>query len=120
MKRSFILLLVLFSLSRSVSAQTDTTSKYFTVLYKTGKNWDAAKATNEQAFFKEHSQFLSDLRKKNIIKAGARYSDIGMLIIKAKDLVTAENLINSDIAIVNGLFSISVFEASFFYKGCID
>src|ERR1700754_367486 len=101
MKKVFILFLFLFFCSRNISAQTDTANHYFTVLYKTGKSWDAAKAPNQQSYFKEHSQFLSDLRKKNIIKIGTRYSDVGMLIIQAANLSAAESLINSDIAVLN-------------------
>jgi hypothetical protein len=117
----YIIILITFCIPGfSCFSQSDTTGKYFTVVYKTGPAWESNKSPEEQKFFREHSQFLSGLRKQGIIKAGARYDDIGLLIVKLKNLEDAEMLIKSDVSLKNGLFVVSVFDANFFYKGCID
>ena len=76
----------------------------FIALYTLGDNWDIEKQPQEQTYFKEHSAFLSKLRKSNRIILGARYSDTGMLVVKAKDLEAAEALLHQDVAIQHKLF----------------
>lgn len=76
-------------------AQTDS---LFIVTYTTGTAWDVAKQPQEQPWFKEHSANLSKLRKDGIIKAGARYADKGIIVIAAKTMASAKELIFADAA----------------------
>lgn len=92
----------------------------FIALYTLGENWDMEKQPQEQMYFKEHSAFLSDLRKTSRIILGARYSATGMLVIKAKDLKAAEELLHQDVAIQHKLFKLEIHPFAPFYKGCID
>lgn len=94
--------------------------KYFIVLYTTGENWDTAKQVFEQPFFIDHSSHLAELRKEKRIDIGGRYSDTGMILLKAKDETEAHNLITKDIAIQRKLFKAQIFSFDAFYSGCIE
>lgn len=95
-------------------------SQYFIVLYTTGDSWDTTKQTSEQTYFKEHSAHLAQLRKEKRIDIGGRYSDTGMLLLKASTLAEAEELITKDVAIKNKLYKAAIFPFSPFYKGCVE
>lgn len=98
-------------------AQTDS---LFIVTYTTGTAWDVAKQPQEQPWFKEHSANLSKLRKDGIIKAGARYADKGIIVIAAKTIALAKELIFADAAVVNKLFVADVEKLNVFYEGCLE
>ncbi|HYF31027.1 MAG TPA: hypothetical protein VD993_07900 [Chitinophagaceae bacterium] len=91
----------------------------FVVIYTTGQKWDASKSPYDQAYFNDHSAFMSKLRKDAVTLLGARYSDKGMLVIKAADLQSAQELITGDKAVSNGTFNAEVHPANFFYTGCV-
>ena len=58
----------------------------YAAIYKTGPKWDAAKPPNEQAFFREHSANLAKLRAAGTIVMGARYADIGLVVVTAANV----------------------------------
>ena len=95
-------------------------SAYFIVLYTVGESWDTTKQFHEQAYFNEHSSYLGTLRKTKKIVIGARYSDTGMIVIKAKDETEANRLITEDIAIQHKLFNADIYPFGPFYSGCIE
>ncbi|MBX2965753.1 MAG: hypothetical protein KF845_06380 [Cyclobacteriaceae bacterium] len=115
------LFVILFAIS--VSAQ-ETASKdnyeYFVVLYTIGENWDTTRQAHEQLYFKEHSLHLSELRRSEKISIGGRYSDKGMIIVKAKNEGEAKNLVAKDEAIQNKIFKAEIFPFKPFYNGCIE
>lgn len=98
-------------------AQTDS---LYIVTYTTGPTWDMAKQPHEQPWFKEHSANLSKLRKDGIIKAGARYADKGIIVIAAKTIASAKELIFTDAAVANKLFVADVQKLNVFYEGCLE
>ncbi len=93
---------------------------HFIALYTLGESWDMEKQPGEQAYFKEHSGFLSNLRKEKQIILGARYSDTGIIILKADDLEAAKAMLHQDIALQKKLFNVEVYPFNAFYKGCIE
>jgi hypothetical protein len=92
----------------------------YIVTYTTGSAWDASKQPNEQLWFKEHSANLSKLRKDGTIKAGARYADKGIIVVTAKSLATAKEIIFADVAVANKLFVAEVQKLNVFYEGCLE
>lgn len=111
----------LFSISAfSQETKNEDNNKSFVVLYTIGENWDTTKPANEQLYFKEHSLHLSELRKNKKISIGGHYSDMGMIIIKAKDENEAKTLIIEDKAIQNKIFKAEIFLFNPFYKGCVE
>lgn len=92
----------------------------YVVTYTTGSAWDKTKPPQDQTYFKEHSANLSKLRKEGGITAGARYADKGIIFLKAKSIVAARELILTDPAVANKLFTADIQKASVFYEGCIE
>lgn len=85
-----------------------------------GESWDTTKAYHEQTWFKEHSAHLSQLRKVNVIVLGARYSNTGIIVVRAKNEAAAKDMVNADKAIRNRLFKAEVFPFETFYNDCIN
>lgn len=98
----------------------ENTAAYFVLEYTTGENWDTTKQFYEQAYFQEHSKHLSNLRKLGNMPLGGRYSDKGLLILKAKDQEEAEKLVNSDPSIQNKTFKVEIHFYDVFYTGCLE
>ncbi|MEM7485910.1 MAG: hypothetical protein AAF348_11945 [Bacteroidota bacterium] len=118
--KNFLLFIAFCYLSTCIYAQETFSENHFVALYTLGDSWDMEKQPEEQSYFKEHSAFLSKLRKEKKILIGARYSDTGMLVLKAKDLEAIKELLHQDIAIQNKLFNLIIHPFSPFYKGCIE
>ena len=116
-----ICMTIIMTTSAMVGFSQDTINKninkYFVVLYTIGENWDTTKQTHEQLYFKEHSSHLSELRKAKTIIIGGRYSDTGMILLKAKDETDAQETITKDISIHNKIFKANFFPFNPFYKG---
>ncbi|WP_394974569.1 hypothetical protein [uncultured Croceitalea sp.] len=115
-----VLLFLFFPILLIAQESPQKSDQYFIALYTVGENWDVKKSPGEQLYFKEHSSFLSQLRKDKIIVTGARYSDTGMLILKATDFKTIESMLQQDLAIQNKLFELEIHPYASFYKGCIE
>lgn len=113
-----ILSLLVFTLPMTTSAQT--ADSVYIVTYTTGKAWNNTIKFHEQPYFKEHSTHLSALRKNGVIQLGVRDREHGILFIYASNLTHAKDLIESDLAIVNQLFNVSVEKANVFYPGCVE
>ena len=92
----------------------------FILIYSLGESWDSSKSPSEQQYFAEHSAHLRDLRNKERITIGGRYSDKGLIILKAKDETEAKEIAESDVSVQNKLFKVEIFLLNAFYKGCID
>jgi hypothetical protein len=117
----FMLCVALLGFTGSVNAQPPNPSdSLFIVTYTVGSSWDTSKQPNDQMYFKEHSANLSKLRKEGVIKAGARFADKGMIVISVKSFTTAEEIILSDVAVVNKLFEADIQRLNVFYEGCLE
>lgn len=115
-------IITLLFCANKLSAQKNAndSTKFFVVLYTTGEAWDTTKQFYDQAYFEEHSNFLSKLRKQKTIVTGGRYSDKGMIIIKAQNEKTALFIMDGDVSVKNKTFKFELFELDVFYEGCID
>ena len=92
-----------------------TPSPLYAAIFKTGPKWDTAKAPNEQPFFREHSANLAKLRAAGTIVMGARYADIGLVVVTAATEADARKLFESDPSIAGGTFTLDVHRFSVFY-----
>lgn len=106
--------------SLGLQAQTTPPDSLYIVTYTTGSLWDTAKAPQEQTYFKEHSANLARMRKEGTIKLGARYADKGIIVIHARTLAAAKELIHADVAVANKLFSADIQKFNLFYEGCVE
>jgi uncharacterized protein YciI len=94
-------------------------SPLYAAVFKTGAKWDAAKAPNEQPFFREHSANLAKLRAAGAIVMGARYADIGLVVVTAATEAEARRLFDADPSIAAGTFTLDVHRFSVFYPGYV-
>lgn len=101
-------------------SQDNSKEETFIILYTVGDSWDTTKQFHEQKYFAEHSSHLSGLRKEKKITIGGRYSDTGMILLKAKNEIEAHELINKDVSVQNKLFKAQIFSFDAFYSGCIE
>ena len=96
-----------------------TPSPLYAAIFKTGPKWDTAKAPNEQPFFREHSANLAKLRAAGTIVMGARYADVGLVVVTAATDADARKLFESDPSIAGGTFTLDVQRFSVFYPGFV-
>jgi uncharacterized protein YciI len=87
----------------------------FAVEIRIGPGWDAARPVQEQAYFAEHSANLRRLREAGNLVLGARYADVGLLVLAAESIEAARALLDVDPAIANGTFRYDVHPFNAFY-----
>jgi uncharacterized protein YciI len=125
-KAQFALIFALTGISLflgSVRAESPPLSKstdslpLFAVEIRVGSKWDSSKAPHEQALFREHSANLKRLRDAGHLIMGARYSDIGLIILAADSEASARAMIEADPSIAAGTFTYAVHPFSVFYSG---
>ena len=91
----------------------------YAAVYKTGPNWDAAKPPGDQALFKEHSAYLAKLRAAGTIVMGARYADVGLIVVSAPSEADARKIFEADPSVGAGTFAVDVHRFSVFYPGYV-
>ena len=91
----------------------------YAAVYKTGPKWDAAKPPGDQAFFKDHSAHLAKLRAAGTIVMGARYADVGLIVVSAASEADARKIFDVDPSVVAGTFAVDVHRFSVFYSGFV-
>lgn len=122
MKKLFLLLfsMAVVQITYAQEKPEEEKDQYFILIYSPGELWDSSKSPSEQQYFAEHSAHLRDLRNKERITIGGRYSDKGLIILKSKDETEAKEIAESDVSVQNKLFKVEIFLLNAFYKGCID
>lgn len=124
--RILIFVLSTFSVSHSVSAENDKLSQpaqdslLFAVEITTGQNWNTQKPPQEQLHFAQHSANLKRLRDAGVLVMGARYSDKGFILLKAKDETHARTMMDADPSIEAGIFQYQVHPFYVFYAGTVN
>lgn len=91
----------------------------YAAIFKTGAKWDTAKAPNEQPFFREHSANLAKLRAAGTIVIGARYADVGLVVVTAATEADARKLFDGDPSVAAGTFTLDVQRFAVFYPGYV-
>ena len=91
----------------------------FAVEVTVGPNWDGDKAPHEQAFFKEHSDNLKQLRSAGHIVMGARYSDVGLILFSARSADDVRAFMDKDPSMEAGTFQYDVHPFNAFYPGTV-
>lgn len=91
----------------------------YAAIFKTGPKWDPAKPPNEQPFFREHSANLAKLRAAGSILIGARYADVGLIVVPAAGEAEARKLFEADPSVSAGTFALEIHRFSVFYPGTV-
>ncbi len=111
-----LLALLLISMAcAGVAQQASDSAAQFVVHFSLGPDWDQNKPPAEQTGFAEHSANMQRLRAEGFILLGARYDELGMLIVQSDSLATAERIIQADPAVTNRIFNYSIAPLSIFY-----
>ena len=77
------------------------------------------KKPHEQAYFREHSANLKRLRDGGVLFLGARYSDIGLVVVAAETEAGARALVEVDPSVQNQIFTYAIHPFHVFYSGCL-
>lgn len=104
-----------FSMFASAAAETPTPSNYFIVHFELGPAWDEQLAAHAQVGFKAHAENLQSLRKQGVIVFGARYQDLGVIVLVADDLPSAEQIAKTDPGVQAGIFDYRIAPLKIFF-----
>ncbi|MDH4070776.1 MAG: YciI family protein [Ignavibacteria bacterium] len=88
----------------------------FVIHFTVGPSWNKEKPPAEQEHFSEHSANLGALRKAGTILFGARYEEVGMIVVRSTSLDSARELIESDPGVAAGLFTFTIAPLYPFYE----
>ena len=102
------------------TAETEQAKRLFAVQIRTGAKWDAAKPARDQLHFREHSANLKRLRDAGHLVMGARYSDVGFIVLKAKSEADARAMMDEDPSIKAEVFRYEIHLMSVFYPGNVE
>ena len=92
----------------------------YAIEFRTGARWDVTKKPHEQAYFREHSTNLKRLRDSGILLLGARYSDKGLVVVRAETEAGARALVDVDPSVQHEVFAYAIHPFHVFYSGCIQ
>ncbi|MEY2882023.1 MAG: hypothetical protein RLZZ15_4403 [Verrucomicrobiota bacterium] len=80
----------------------------FAVRLSTGPAWDPAKSPNDQAGMKEHSANIARLRRDGTLVLGARFGELGLLVLRVPDEAAARAALAPDPTIASGVFKTQI------------
>ena len=95
------------------------TGDVYALVFRTGPSWDKAKTPTEQPFFADHSKNLRDMRAEGRLLLGGRFSDQGLVLVRAASLDEARSLVDRDPSVKNGTFQAEVHLFRAFMPGCV-
>jgi len=92
----------------------------FAVEIRTGPRWNAALPPGQQPLMREHSAHLRRLRDEGRIRLGARYGEVGLVVIEAATIDEARAWMEADPSMRGGTFRFEIFPFSVFYGGAVE
>lgn len=108
MKSLLLLLLVLLPAAAwaQPAAPTPPPPKLFAVRLTKGPAWDEARSPNDQAGMREHSLNIARMRREGVLVQGARFGDVGLLVLRVPDEAAVQAQLAPDPAIAAGIFTV--------------
>jgi ketosteroid isomerase-like protein len=101
----FLVLFTAVSAFGQAPAPTDPPKLYAVRLTK-GPAWDEAKSPNEQTGMREHSANIARLRREGTLVLGARFGELGLLVLRVPDEAAVQAQLVPDPAIAGGVFKV--------------
>ncbi len=111
---------IVFFLTLFVFSAAADEERLFLVQFTVGEKWVKEKAPQEQAFFAEHSANLKRLRTEGKLLLGGRYSDKGVILVKAASEEAVQKEIQQDPSVAHGTFVAAIYPFAPFYDGCVE
>lgn len=102
------------------AADAAPSTRLFAVQIRTGPKWDVAKPPPQQQFFAEHSANLRRLREKGHLILGARYGEVGLVVLSAESEAHARMMMDEDPSFGAGVFRYEVHPFNVFYPGTVE
>ena len=128
MKKALLGLSMAFALCSAAFAQAAPASEasapaaaknLFAVEIRTGPQWNAALPPGQQPLMREHSANLRKLRDEGRIRIGARYGEVGLVVLEAATIDEARAWIEADPAMRAGIFRFEIHPFGVFYGGAV-
>jgi ketosteroid isomerase-like protein len=115
MRGSFQELTLLFALPAALLAQPAPAGAVpaappalYAIRLTKGPAWDEAKGPNEQAGMREHSANVARMRREGVLVHGARFGELGLLVLRVPDEAAARQQFEPDPTIASGVFHFQV------------
>lgn len=113
-KRCLAILILTLAMTVTAAGEPEPPS-LFVVHFERGTGWDETVAPAGQSGFREHSANMNRLRKEGRIVFGARYADVGMILLKAETLDDAKAEMEEDPGVRSAIFTYRIAPLSVFY-----
>jgi uncharacterized protein YciI len=94
-------------------------ARTFALVFRAGPAWDKSKSPGQQLHFADHSANIRRLREEGRLSLGGRFSDVGLLLVKAADEAEARSLVERDPSVKAGVFTAEVHPFATFAEGCV-
>ena len=123
MTRKSLLLAALLSAGSAAAQEAPPaapTAKLFAVTFRTGPAWEAGKPPGEQRHFKDHSANIGKLKSEGRLVVGGRFSDVGLLLVRAASQEEAQSFVDRDPSVAAGIFKAEIHPWSTFAAGCVE
>ena len=102
-------LFILAVFATTVLAQSPTPAPtLYAVRLTSGPAWDAARSANDQIGMKEHSANLARLRREGTLVLGARFGELGLLVLRVPDEPAVRQALAADPTATNGVFQVQI------------
>ncbi len=82
--------------------------RLYAVRLSTGPAWDAAKSPNDQTGMREHSANIARLRREGTLVLGARFGELGLLVLRVPDEAAVRAALAPDPAVAGGVFKVQI------------
>jgi hypothetical protein len=82
--------------------------RLYAVRLSTGPAWDAAKSPNDQSGMKEHSANIARMRREGTLVLGARFGELGLLVLRVPDETAVRTQLAPDPTAANGVFKVQI------------
>jgi hypothetical protein len=82
--------------------------RLYAVRLSTGLAWDPAKSPNDQRGMREHSANVARLRREGTLVLGARFGELGLLVLRLPDEAAVRKQLEPDPAIAAGVFKTQI------------
>jgi uncharacterized protein YciI len=93
--------------------------RLFAVEIRTGARWNSALPPNQQPLMREHSANLRKLREEGRIRVGARYGEVGLIVLEAATIDEARAWMDADPAMRAGTFRYEIHPLGVIFPGTL-
>jgi len=93
--------------------------RLFAVEIRTGPQWNSALPPNQQPWMREHSANLRKLREEGRLRVGARYGEVGLIVVEAATIDEARAWIDADPAMRAGVFRYEIHPLGVIFPGTL-